>query len=382
MKCSYCGAPIEKGRVFCLNCGEEVQWVPEYHPIGSYRMNRDERGSIPEENRYQQIDPRKNEGAGETEKPKKKRKPVFAGFLILLVVLCALLGFKCYMDHKNYNSYDYQFNMAETSYSNHEYDTALEFIERAVVLVPENEDAYTLKSQILYKLGDVKSAEQILLDVVEKNPDSAAAYGQLIHIYEEQGDYESLKTLIAGISDDKVRERYRIYQPVDVSVSMDPGEYEELITVELYTEGDQKCSIYYTLDGSDPMLMQNLYKTGITLEEGVTSIRAVAVNEKNIVGEIASYTYEIELPSPEVPVITPTSGEYDQTTRTPITVEVPYGCTAYYSFDEKPTTESSVYSGSVEMPEGEHTFYVILVNEYGKASYPGSATYVLKEEIS
>lgn len=34
------------------------------------------------------------------------------------------------------------------------------------------------------------------------------------------------------------------------------------------------------------------------------------------------------------------------------------------------------------MPEGEHTFYAVLVNEYGKVSVAGSATYILKAEDS
>ena len=36
MKCSNCGAPIEEGRLFCMNCGQEVQWVPDYDSFGSF----------------------------------------------------------------------------------------------------------------------------------------------------------------------------------------------------------------------------------------------------------------------------------------------------------------------------------------------------------
>ena len=30
------------------------------------------------------------------------------------------------------------------------------------------------------------------------------------------------------------------------------------------------------------------------------------------------------------------------------------------------------------MPHGEYTFYAIIVNQNGKESYPGSATYIVK----
>ena len=35
MKCSNCGEPIEEGRLFCLHCGTEVQWVPDYDSFGN-----------------------------------------------------------------------------------------------------------------------------------------------------------------------------------------------------------------------------------------------------------------------------------------------------------------------------------------------------------
>ena len=33
MRCSNCGEPIEEGRLSVLNCGQEVQWVPDYDPL-------------------------------------------------------------------------------------------------------------------------------------------------------------------------------------------------------------------------------------------------------------------------------------------------------------------------------------------------------------
>lgn len=382
MKCSYCGAPIEKGRVFCLNCGEEVQWVPEYHPIGSYRMNASESEIVSEEVHYQEPQSKPIDNNKYNEKPPKKKRPVLIGIILLLIAVIILLALKGYMEHKNYNSFDYQFNMAETSFSNQDYDTALEYIDRAVTLMPENEESYLLKSQILFKQGESLAAETILFDLIQSNPDNITAYSLLINYYDSQSDYDSLKSLIMGITSDAVKNRYAAYYPIEVYASHEQGEYEELITVELFTESEEGCIVYYTLDGSDPMLMRNVYESGIELEEGSTTIRAVAVNDKHIIGEVKSYTYEITLPTPDIPLIMPVSGEYDAQTNVQITVEVPTGCTAYYAFDEKPTLESNKYTEPVEMLEGEHTFYVILVNEYGKESYPGSATYILKEGIS
>ena len=65
---------------------------------------------------------------------------------------------------------------------------------------------------------------------------------------------------------------------------------------------------------------------------------------------------------------------------TSIQVVVPDGCKVYYAFDQKPTEKTgTLYKGAVDMPAGEHTFYAIAVNDYGKSSYAASETYVNKE---
>ena len=84
--------------------------------------------------------------------------------------------------------------------------------------------------------------------------------------------------------------------------------------------------------------------------------------------------YKIEFKAPDAPKITPDSGQYEKATK--IRIAVPSGCTAYYAFDDTVTTESTKYTGPVEMPEGEHIFSAILVDKNGKTSLTASETYV------
>ncbi|MGI6006260.1 MAG: chitobiase/beta-hexosaminidase C-terminal domain-containing protein [Ruminococcus sp.] len=379
MKCSYCGAPVEEGRVFCLNCGEEIQWVPEYNPISSYRSNENVQASENESWNAVKISPHKNHSAVRSrEKPKRKKHYFLKTLVCLFVAALVFLGVKWYIDMKNYDSYEYQINMAQTSYRNGKYEEGLSYAQRASVLTDNGEEAGILEAQILLQLGRVDEAEGILLDLIANDPSSKEAYAELVSVYESEEDMDSLTELIADISDEGIKKEYQAYMPVEVKASQPPGTYQDRTTVELYTEGDQMCSIYYSTDGSDPLTKRNIYKTGIDLPEGTTSLRAVAVNEKGIAGEEKNYIYTVELPRPDVPAITPVSGEYTSSTRSQITLTVPEGCTAYYSFDEKPTLESAQYTQPVDMPDGEHTFYAIIVDQNGKESYPGSATYVLK----
>lgn len=380
MKCSYCGAPVEEGRVFCLNCGEEIQWVPEYNPISSYRSNEVVQAAQSNEKEAVKINPRRQISASRAHgKPKKKRRRFWKVLLFLIFALLAGLGVKRYIDQQNYHSFDYQYEMAQTASTRGDYEEALAFARRAVSLDGGSEAARLLETDILCQMGQSEEASRILEELIAMDPSDEEAYARLVSIYEEEKDTGSLTNLVEGMTDEKIRDIYQDYMPVEVKASQPPGTYEEWTTVELYTDGSQMCSIYYTTDGTDPMTKRNLYKTGIELAEGTTTIRAVAVNEKGIAGEIKSYTYHLEIPLPDTPGITPVSGEYTAATKSQISLTVPEGCRAYYAFDEKPTQESTLYTQPVDMIAGEHTFYAIVVDENGRESHPGSATYILKE---
>lgn len=95
---------------------------------------------------------------------------------------------------------------------------------------------------------------------------------------------------------------------------------------------------------------------------------------------MVDFTYSVLYPVPDTPKIAPSSGTFTEGMDTTIQVVVPDGCKVYYSFDQKPTEKTgSLYKGAVDMPVGEHTFYAIAVNAYGKSSYAASETYVNKE---
>ena len=136
--------------------------------------------------------------------------------------------------------------------------------------------------------------------------------------------------------------------------------------------------VYYTLDGSEPDKTNGTrYDSdyGIVLsEEGEYTLKYIAYNAKGIPSENKEEVYKIEFKAPDAPKITPDSGQYEKATK--IRIAVPSGCTAYYAFDDTVTTESTRYTGPVEMPEGEHIFSAILVNKNGKISLTASETYV------
>ncbi len=382
MKCSNCGAPVEEGQVFCLKCGKEIQWVPDYDTFGTYI----------EQERKKQAEKQKEEAAAakirmarqEEEKKKKKKKHRIIGISVSGVILLLIVGttviMKIRTDAKNYNDFDYQMKMADISFSNQKYEKSYEYVERALTLNNDDVDAYLLKAQLLVSLEKEEQAIALLEELVKKYPDQAVAYGQLIKLYSGRKENEKIKNLLDHCQEDAIREKYSNYISQDPIFSLPAGSYTGEKSVQLYTK-DEKQKIYYTTDGSVPTETSTLYEESILLSEGSTTINAIAVNGKGISSNVISNKYEIMLPAPEAPQISPSSGKFTTDMDTSIYVIVPEGCEAYYAFDEKPTKNSEKYiSGEpVQMPKGTHTFYAVLVNERGQMSYPGSMTYTLND---
>ena len=199
----------------------------------------------------------------------------------------------------------------------------------------------------------------------------------MLRLYEKQKDYDSIKSLLDECDNEKVKSRYENYICEVPVISLNGGTYEKEQRID-FTAMKYGTKVYYTLDGSEPDKTNGTrYDSdyGIVLsEEGEYTLKYIAYSAKGIPSENKEEVYKIEFKAPDAPKITPDSGQYEKATK--IRIAVPSGCTAYYAFDDTVTTESTRYTGPVEMPEGEHIFSAILVNKNGKISLTASETYV------
>ena len=370
-KCSFCGEPVPEGEVFCPKCGQEVQLVPDYETMGT-RLMEQQRLQQEEEELQREAQLQAEEEA--LLKKRKRRKIILAAVVVVAAALLLALLFHYFGHRKNHNSLDYQLEQAQEAYQEGDYDSALNYVERALELDSKNEDARLLQAQIYQKEEKTEKAVEILEELLKEDPDLEAAYGVLLPIYLDQGDTDGIRDLMDACTDEKIREKYSDYISPTPAFSLKGGTYQETKLVELTV--DSTATIYYTTDGTEPTTSSSKYTIEIRLEEGETTLRAMAVNALGIPSDVVEETYKIEAKKPSAPKITPKSGTYTSKTTSKITVTVPDGYKAYYAFDEKPTTTSTLYTGPVDMKEGDHTFYAILVNEKGVSSSVASAVYV------
>lgn len=150
------------------------------------------------------------------------------------------------------------------------------------------------------------------------------------------------------------------------------GEYGYYLSVELLAEEGEK--IYYTTDGTVPDESDILYESLIELEEGITVIRAMALDENGNASEVSEEVYDLEFGYPDAPLIFPETGEYIGETY--VRIEVPAGCAAFYTLDgSEPTENSEIYTGEFLMPEGPVTVKAILIDRKGRFSEITSVDY-------
>ena len=141
---------------------------------------------------------------------------------------------------------------------------------------------------------------------------------------------------------------------------------------------EKDYDIYYTLDGSDPVKNGALYTQPLVLDENGKTyrIRAVCANN-SVYSDVMEADITIMIPAPDMPIVTPDGGDFGVATTVSITV--PDGCSAYYSWDGSiPTAYSDRYYGPIEVPEGNHILTVVIIDhETGLSSeiYRGRFVY-------
>lgn len=365
MKCQKCGADIPDGDVFCQKCGAEVQLVPDYNSVEYLLKQKQEKTKAAEAESVIENDNNKK-------KKKKKKHGVLITVLILLLLAGAVFGVTFFINKKNANSYDYQIEKAEIAYSNHDYEKATEYVKRAIGLDPDSVDAKLLLSQIYIDSDNTDAAVAELNEIIAADPDNTTAYGQLINVYGNESDVDSIKKLMDACTSEAVKEKFAAYICASPKITPAEGNYKYKLKVSIASASGE---IHYTTDGSTPTKDSAVYSTPLQMEEGTTKVQAIVINEKGIPSDVVSATYKVTLPRPNPPVIDPESGTYDVGTE--ITVTVPSDCKAYYAFDATPTTSSTRYTKPIKLEEGEHIFSVIVVDANGKQSYPASETYVV-----
>lgn len=398
MKCRYCGHEIPDGVLYCENCGKEVRIVPDYNPLDDIlaqeivgSINGEPTGlDLSDTERLRRTASQRRttgrtiRGTGAMTEDReasrrqaqrrkaqlrKKRRILLA---VMFLILAALIG-GIVLIYKN--SYNGIVSAGNKALERQEYSEASSAFQRAIGKNKERPEAYTGLSRVYLAQNDPDAAESVFLDAIEEQAGNSDLYGACIDFYIDTKQQMEIPGLLDEATD-QVREALSEYI-IDVpEFSLDAKEtYEEVQQLTL-TAG-KGLTIYYTVDGSDPDTGSTKYTEPIQLDEGETTVTAIAVNKNGIPSMPEAKEYVIELPIEDAPAVSPSTGQYEAATS--IEVKVPDGYEAYYTTDgSDPTTASAKYTGPVNMPEGETLFKAVLVSGDGRLSGITTRNYVLE----
>lgn len=333
MKCPRCGADMKEGQMYCEHCGREIQIVPEFDPaletslhkalsdVGTQIAEKASEDSKPETDAGQSTVPEKQPSM---KNRRKERWKVFAG-LFAAAALCA--GMSLIFWH---HTPEYRYEKAAAQMKEKSYDSAAELLELLVEQDPRN--------------------------------------------YEKQNDYAAINALMQSCPDVQIQSQYLDYMANPPEFDLQSGTYREAQNLKLI--GNAAGTIYFTTDGSVPDENSQVYTSPIPLKDGGYEIKALFVNHYGIASDISSANYYIDISRPDAPYVTPLPGNYDKPVR--IEVDVPDGCSVYYTMDKtEPTASSTRYEEPFWLPVGYSTFKFVTIAPDGVTGSVTECNYTL-----
>ncbi|MCR5666766.1 MAG: chitobiase/beta-hexosaminidase C-terminal domain-containing protein [Eubacterium sp.] len=374
MVCKKCGAKLKDNCIYCSNCGTEARIVPDYSFEDDYVVKLNEKE---EDTQIPVVAPKKQPVITNVEHKNKKKT------LVLIVGICVVavvLGFSLYaiMQNKHNHSYDWQYSQGYKSYEQSDYDAASGYFKTCIELDETQAMPYVYLARIALKSEDEETAISYYEEAIAVDEQCETAYNGLVDYYAQQASYSKISKLMETAPDNIIQNCFSDYVVEEPVVSPTDGTYENLI-IELE---DSDNELYYTLNGKSPKTSGKLYEEPIVMdEEGTYTLTVVAKDERGIFSKEVSCEYQVSFSVPEMPSVSPDGGTFDKATT--IYVDVPSGCSAYYTWDKStPTASSRKYSGGITVPEGNNVLSVVVISDNGIASNVFCGNYVYLPDIT
>ena len=376
MICNSCGKEIEAGRVYCPYCGKEIQLVPNYNVLEEELLSKivedpDMDRSFAEGVYKQTETNEEKQPAKPAPAPVKKshNKFIISMLCILTVAAVGIAGLAYYFST---NSFEHKLAAATSAEESSSYTRAYTLYKEAYDMKPDSFEALYGLGRACYYIKDYDSAADYLSQALELEPASVEIYSYLLDSYKALEDADSIAALAKDAPNDKIADLIRQYVVTPPEFSLEGGEYTDTVTV--YLSGDDNCQIFYTTNGKDPTLSGKLFSGPITIQEGTTVLSAVCLRNDGEYSQVASQEYVISYSGPSMPEVDPGEGTFDSPVT--ITVAVPAGGQAYYSWDgSDPSDGGILYKDGIPIISGDSILSVVVFDKKGNKSPVYRGTY-------
>ncbi len=361
MKCSKCSAEIRVGSVYCENCGEPAQIVPDYNILEDDFLVTilDEKKKEKETKRIQEEKTKNTDNKNKPVMSKKFKIWLGIGSVAVVALIVFLIVFG--------TSYGHYVNKGLALDKKEKYADAITYYEKAIKKDDTKVTAKVLAANDYLRIEEYDRAEELYMAALQCDNNNLEAYKGLLSLYLVLDDYDAIGQLQEGVTNKKVLKLFADNLVVPPVFSEEGGKFNDDVVLELTSEDG--FEIYYTDDGSDPSKGNHgiRYREPITITEGKTNIKATCKNENGEWSQVIVQKYNISYKNPDKPQIDPAGGTF--TTPTAINITVPEGSVVYFTWDgTTPTKESTSYAGPIEIPVGNNILSVMMVDKHGRYS--------------
>lgn len=280
-------------------------------------------------------------------------------FLALVGIIVAVVVF--ISGRVKRNSFDYKYEQAVSAFEAGDYAHAVSYMESAANM---HSDDLTLQYQLAeYYVKNNQTQNAILTYrniIRDFDSDVVVAYQKLFSIYESQGDFESINSVLAECNDPEIVDQFQQYLATQPEFSATPGAYDDPVYLKIMANTSGK--IYYTTDGSTPDNESNEYTAPLYLEKGAFDIKAIYINSFGLMSPITEGEFTINVAMPDPPKVNIDSGEIEEPELI-VVEDIPEDCVVYYTTDgSEPNKNSNVYKYPLMMPLGSSTLQFVTYN--------------------
>ncbi len=299
-------------------------------------------------------------------------KIIMAIIAIFVIILVAVVLILMPESKDSSNAFKKLYNNGMNYYNSGMYPEAVDAYRKAYDVAEDKNSTKKVLTSLWDAYEKIDGTDmqkvEIIRELIEIEPDNLDYYEAILKIYDRNGMVKEIDALMKSVVGTDIAANLSAYSFMGPEFNYESGTYDQYLYITL--TDDHGYDIYYTVDGSEPDTSSTKYTDTFEIaNEGVTVVKAVSINEKGISSTVVTKEFDIKLSNLVPPEVTPDSGTYNTVSK--IVINVPAGCTAYYTLGpepEIPTTSSTKYEGPIDMPTGKNVFSAIVVNEQGVAS--------------